>query len=57
MKTQYDFREHSNTEDAILELMDYSIQNSKCLLAIFIDLSKAFDTDYNNIMFMKLQLI
>ena len=35
------------TEDAILEFMDYaydSIRNSECLFAVYVDLSKAFDT-------------
>ena len=58
MKSQYGFSENSNTEDAIPEFVDYTydaINNSECLMAIYLDLSKAFDNVNHNIMFMKLQ--
>ena len=60
MKSQCGFREDSNSEDAILEFMDYtydSIHNSECLIAVYIDLSKVFDTVNHNIMLKKLQHI
>ena len=46
MKIQYGFRENTNTEDAILEFMDYTydaIHNSECIMAVYVDLSETFD--------------
>ena len=60
IKSLYGFRENSNTEDAILVFVDYayvSIHNYKCLIAVYIDLSKAFDTVNNKTMLKNLQHI
>ena len=46
-----------STEDAILEFMDYVYdcsQNPKSVLAVYIDMSKVFDTVYQNIMLRKM---
>jgi len=56
-KNQYGFRESHSTEHAALELVDRVItqlDNSKLPLAIFIDLSKAFDTINHEILLHKL---
>ena len=56
MKSQYGYRENSNTVDAILVFMDYAydtIYNAECLFAAYIDLSKACDTFNHNIMLNK----
>ena len=53
-------RKNSYTEDAILEFMDYaynSIHNSECLIAVYVNLSKSFDTIYHKMMLEKLQHI
>ena len=60
MKSRYGLRENSKTEDTILEFMDYaydSIHNSECLIAVYVDLSEAFDTVNHKIMLKKLQHI
>ena len=47
MKSQYCFRENSYTEEAILEFMVYaydSTHNLECLIAVYVYLSKGFDT-------------
>ena len=60
MKSQYGFRESSNSEDAILEFMDYaydSIHSSEYLIAVYIDPSNAFDTVNQKVMLKKLKYI
>ena len=60
LKSRYGLRENSKTEDRILEFLDYaydSIHNSECLIAVYVDLSEAFDTVNHKIMLKKLQHI
>lgn len=57
-KFQYGFRSKSNTESAATELLDkiiYAINNDKYVLAIFLDLAKAFDTVDHRILLYKLE--
>ena len=57
MKSQNDFRENSNTVDANLEFKYYvynSIYNSECLIAVYIDIPKAFGTVIRSVMLKKL---
>ena len=55
---QYGFREGYNTSDAILEFTDicaHELDNRKFTIAVFLDLSKAFDTVNRQIMVSKLR--
>ena len=57
-KIQYGFRENSNTENAVLEFMEYTydaIHNSECLMNVYVEFFKAFDTVNHNILLKKLQ--
>ena len=56
-KSQYGFRKKHSTEMASLELIDriyHDLDNKKIPIAIFLDLSKAFDTLDHNILLHKL---
>ena len=56
---QFGFRAGHSTEHAILELIDQvsnELDNSKFVLRVFIDLSKASDTVYHNILLEKLSM-
>lgn len=56
--SQYGFRPDHSTELAALELVDRihtDLDNKKCSVAIFMDLSKAFDTLDHDILLTKLQ--
>jgi hypothetical protein len=55
---QYGFREAHSTEHAVLELIDkvvMQLDNNKLPVAIFMDLTKAFDTINHSILLQKLQ--
>jgi hypothetical protein len=55
---QYGFREHHSTEYAAIHLVDKlneSLRNKKIPFAVFIDLSKAFDTLDHEILIKKLE--
>ena len=55
--SQYGFRKQSSTEHATLELIDSvlnALNDKHNALALFIDLSKAFDTLYHKIVFDKI---
>ena len=57
-KSQYGFRKGHSTEHALLELYDKILQNvdkQRDPFAIFLDLSKAFDTIDHNILISKLR--
>ena len=59
-KSQFGFRKGLSTSDAILEFLDHaysSLDSKKHLIAIFLDLSKAFDTIDHTILLNKLQNI
>ena len=59
-KSQNYFRENSKIEEAILVVMDHaydSTRNSECLIAVYIDLSKAFDSVNHKITLKNLQHI
>ena len=56
--SQYGYRKHHSTEHAALELVDRiytALDNSQLPIAIFIDLSKAFDTISHEILLEKLK--
>ena len=56
--SQYGFRKDHSTEYAILEIVDriaYEVENGNVPIAIFLDLSKAFDTLNHDILLSKLQ--
>lgn len=55
---QFGFRNNRNTEDAIIDLVKEihsNLRNKKKSLAIFMDLSKAFDTVSHEILFERLE--
>ena len=57
-KNQYGFRKQHSTEHAILELVDritLELDNGNTPMAIYLDLSKAFDTLDHNILLAKLR--
>jgi len=57
---QFGFRKGLNTSDAVVEFLDHaysSLDAKKYMIAIFLDLSKAFDTLDHEILLMKLQHI
>ena len=56
-KSQYGFRSHHSCQDAISELVGKILKNTeeqKYTIAVFIDLSKAFDTLEHKVLFAKL---
>jgi hypothetical protein len=57
-KSQYGFRKHHSTEHAVLEVVDrisQELDNGNTPVAIFLDLSKAFDTLDHDILLSKLK--
>ena len=56
--SQYGFRKHHSTELAALELTDrirHELDQKKVPFAVFLDLSKAFDTLNHDILLTKLK--
>lgn len=55
---QFGFRPNYSTELALIELTDFikqGLDNQLFVGAVFIDLTRAFDTIYHNILFLKLE--
>ena len=56
---QFGFRKHHSTYMALMTLMDnltHCLDNGECVIGIFLDFSKAFDTVDHNILLQKMSL-